>query len=76
MPPDIPAAQFRPVDRDAAAGHIFATVIANPLDDRDGAGIPDREAFPGNTAKVTLAGNSAVKHRVADENVFFRNNRA
>ena len=46
IPPDMPAAKLRPVapeDHDAAAGHVLAAVVADPLHDRGRAGVADRE---------------------------------
>ena len=70
MPPDMPAAKLRPVwpmHDDDAAGHVFAAVVARALDDRDGAGVADREALAGDAAEVAFARDRAVEHRVADD---------
>ena len=52
---------------DDAAGHVLAAVVAEALDDRDGAGVAHREALAGDAAEVALAGDGAVEHRVADD---------
>ncbi|MEZ5073990.1 MAG: hypothetical protein R2691_04050 [Solirubrobacterales bacterium] len=39
------AAAGRTEDDDAAAGHVLAAVLADPLDDGEGAGVADREAL-------------------------------
>src|SRR5215469_9925040 len=59
---------------DDAAGHIFAAMVAGALDDRNGPGIADGEAFTGHAAEIALAFDCAVKHRVSDDNRFFRHN--
>ena len=61
-----------PDDDDETAGHIFAAVIARALHHRDGAGIAHREAFPGNAAEISLAGNGAVQHGIARDDGVFR----
>ena len=45
-------------------------MIADAFDDGDGAGIAHREAFAGDAPEIALAGNGAVKHRIADDDVF------
>ena len=70
MPPDMPAAKLRPVcaeDDDDAAGHVFAAVVADALDDGDGAGVAHGEALAGDAAEIAFAGDGAVEHRVADD---------
>ncbi len=46
-------------------------MIADSLDDGDGAGVPHREALPGETPNVRAAGGGAVEHGVADDHVLF-----
>ena len=70
MPPDMPAAKLRPVwpmHHDHAAGHVFAAVVADALDDRDGAGIAHGETLAGDAAEIAFARDGAVKHGVADD---------
>ena len=52
---------------DHAAGHVFAAVVARPLDDRDGAGIAHREALAGDAAEIAFAFDRAVEHGIADD---------
>ena len=59
---------------DGAAGHIFAPVVANTLDNSDGAGIADGETFAGNAAEITFAAGGAEQHGVADNDIFLRHN--
>ena len=35
----------------ASTGHVLTTVVPGPFDNRDGARIPDRKAFPGDARK-------------------------
>ncbi len=60
-------------DQHAAARHVFAAVVANPFDNRNGAGIAHREALARHAAEIAFAGDGAVKHRIADDDGFFRN---
>src|SRR5260370_34504243 len=57
---------------DHAAGHVFAAMIARALDDGGDTRIAHREAFTRDTLEIRLAGNRAVKHGVADNDVFGR----
>ena len=50
-------------DDDAAAGHVFAAVIADAFDDRVRAGVADAEALADDAAEVDLAGDRAVADR-------------
>ena len=63
MPPDMPAATFRPVrpehHRDAA-GHVLAAVITQALDDRGGPGVADAEPLPHLAPDEDLARRRAV----------------
>ena len=54
---------------DDAAGHVFAAMVAGAFDDRDGAGVAHREALAGDAAEIALAGDRAVQHGVADDDV-------
>src|SRR6185369_3448107 len=60
---------------DAAAGHVFATVVAHALDNRAHAGVAHAESFARHAADVSLAARRAVKPDVADDDVFFRHER-
>src|SRR5262245_42718278 len=51
----------------AAAGHVFAAMIADALDDSNCSGIAHRKALAGNAAEITFAADSAVKHRITDD---------
>jgi hypothetical protein len=53
-----------------AAGHVFAAVVADALDDGGHAGVADGEALAGHAADVGLAGGGAVEGDVADDDVF------
>ena len=44
-------------------------MVTHALDHRHGAGVPDREAFAGDPFDVGLAGDGAIEHRVADDDV-------
>src|SRR4029077_14638147 len=50
-----------------AAGHVFAAVVAGAFHDSDGAGVAHGEALARDAAEITLAGDGAVEHRVADD---------
>ena len=56
---------------DAAAGHVFAAMIADAFDDGGNAGIAHGEAFTGDATEITFAGNGAVQHGVADNDIVF-----
>ena len=74
MPPLMPAAKLRPVrpeHDDAAAGHVLAAVVADALDDRDGAAVAHGESLAGQAADVRLAARRAVERDVADDDVLF-----
>ena len=57
-------------DNDFAAGHVFATVVADAFDDGVDAGVPNREALAGHAADENFTGGGAVKGDVADDDVF------
>src|SRR5215831_18549866 len=63
----------RPDHHHHAAGHIFAAMVAGALDHGDSAGVAHGETFAGDAAEITLAGDCAVQHRVADDDRFFGN---
>ena len=54
-------------DDDGPPGHVLAAVRADPLDDRLGAAVADREAHPGPADEVEPAGRGAVEDRVAGD---------
>ena len=71
----MPAAKLRPVSpmhHDDAAGHVFAAMVADALDDGDGAGIAHREALARDAAEIAFALDRAVEHGVADDDRFLR----
>ena len=53
----------------ATPGHVFATVIADGLDDSVNAGVADAEALARHAAHKNLARRRAVKRHVADDDV-------
>ena len=55
---------------DDAARHVFAAMVAGAFDDGDGAGIAHGKSLAGDAAEITLAGNRAVEHGVADDDAF------
>src|SRR5262249_54863351 len=56
-------------DHDAAAGHVFATMVANAFDDRQRAAVADAEPFGRSAAEERLATGRAVQGDVADDDV-------
>src|SRR3546814_6052863 len=56
-------------DRDDAAGHIFAGVVARAFDYRHRARISDRETLAGDAIEESLALDRTVKDGVADDDV-------
>ena len=50
-----------------AAGHVFTAVVADTLDDGDGAGVADGEALAGDAPEVALPTRGAVEDGVADD---------
>src|SRR5690606_28647246 len=56
-------------DHDGAAGHVLATVVAAPLDDRDGARVPDAHPLADATCREQGSARSAVEQRVARDDV-------
>ena len=68
----MPAAKLRPVSPstdDDAAGHVFAAMVAAAFDHRDRARVAHREALAGDALEIGLAGDRAVEHGVADDDV-------
>src|SRR5436190_2022196 len=59
-------------DKNDAAGHVFAAMIANTFDDGDGAGIPHRETLTGDAAQIAFTAYRAIKHGIADDDRLFR----
>src|SRR5690242_10560370 len=66
---EVPAGRAQ--DDDAAAGHVFAAVIAHALDHRDGAAVPDGEALAGDAAEIRLSARRPIERDVADDDVLF-----
>src|SRR5260221_3960197 len=56
-------------DERHAAGHILATVLANPFDHRERAAIANGKAFAGAASNEKLSGGCAVEDRVTRQNV-------
>src|SRR5262249_13603565 len=52
---------------DDAAGHVFAAVVADALDDGERAGVAHAEAFAGAAGRVEFAAGRAVQARIADD---------
>ncbi len=61
---------------DRAVRHVLAAVVADALDHRHGAGVPDGEALAGAAGAVELAAGRAVEGRVPDEAGLGRRRRA
>ena len=59
----------RAEDDDAAAGHVLAAVVADPLDHRVGAGVPHREALAGEAAEEGAPAGRPVEDGVADDHL-------
>jgi hypothetical protein len=53
---------------DCAARHVLAAMIADSLDYRDRAAVPDSEPLADNSCDVRFAGCRAVEYRVAGQN--------
>ena len=56
-------------DEHAAAGHVFAGVIADAFDDGQRAAVADGKPLAGNAADIRLAARRAVERDVADDDV-------
>src|ERR1035437_2222947 len=54
----------------APAGHVFATMIADALDDRIHAAVPHAEPFARHAAHERLAARGSIECHVADDDVF------
>ena len=52
---------------DDPAGHVFTAVVADTLDDGDGAGVADGEALAGDAPEVALPTRGAGEDGVADD---------
>src|SRR5258707_9693186 len=59
----------RTKDEGDAAGHVFATVLADAFDNGESAAVADGEAFARASGDEKLAGSGAVENSVAGENV-------
>ncbi len=57
-------------DDHAAAGHVFAAMIADPFHDRVDAAVPDAETFPGPAAQVSFAAGAAIERHIAGDDTF------
>ena len=71
----MPAPKLRPARTehdDAAAGHVFAAVIADGFDDRMHAAVAHAEALARHAADVRLAAGRAIQRDVADDDVLLR----
>ena len=72
MPPDMPAAKFRPTGAEhghPAAGHVLAAVVAGALDHRGRAGVPHAEPLADHAAQEHLAAGRAVADHVARDHL-------
>jgi hypothetical protein len=66
----MPAAKLRPVSPmhdHETAGHVFAAMVADAFDHRDGARVAHGKALARDAAEVALALDGAVQHGVADD---------
>ena len=54
---------------DHAAGHVFAAVLANAFDHREGAAVAHAKAFAGAARDEKLAGGGAVQNGIAREHI-------
>src|SRR5439155_3054344 len=52
-----------------ASSHIFAAMVAGAFDHRDRARVAHGEALACNAFEVSFAGDGAVKHRIADDDI-------
>src|SRR4029078_8522637 len=59
-----------------ASGHVLAAVVADALHHRRRARVAHREALAGDAAEEDLAADRSVEHRVADDDVLLRHDRA
>src|SRR5438105_15063638 len=57
---------------DQTVGHVFAAVIADAFNHSRRAGVADCKSFDGNASEKCFAAGGAVKHNVADQDIFFR----
>ena len=65
-------AACRPEDYSAAAGHILAPVVTDPLDDSYRTAVTDTKPLAHLTVDVHFASRSPVKQRIAGDDVLFR----
>jgi hypothetical protein len=65
----IPAARAK--NQNQAIRHVFAPVVANPLNDGSRPGISDRKALPRHSIEERFATRRAVKSNVPDYDIFF-----
>src|SRR3546814_7517203 len=61
-----------PQHGDDATRHIFAAMVAHALDDGGRTWIANGETFTSHALQIGLAGDGAVKHGVADDDVLRR----
>ena len=79
MPPDMPAPKLRPgrPEHDhPAAGHVLAAVVADALDDGEGARVAHAEALADDAAQEDLAAGRAVGDHVAGDDVVLGDERS
>ena len=62
----------RAENHDAAAGHVFAAVIADAFHNGLRAAVADGEPLADHAAQVQFAVNRAVQNHIAGDDVFFR----
>ena len=60
-------------NHDGATGHVFATMVADPLDDGGAARVADTEALAGAAVGKEMPRDGPVHHGVADDAVLFGN---
>ena len=60
-------------DHDGATGHVFATMVADSLDDGGAARVADTEALAGAAVGKEMPRDGPVHHGVADDAVLFGN---
>jgi len=55
-----------------AAGHVFARMVADPLDNGNRPAVPYRKAFAGHSMNIQLSARCAVKIDVAGDDIAVR----
>src|SRR4029079_2494784 len=55
-----------------AAGHVFATVVADAFHHRHGAGVAHGKPLTGDAGEIRLTGDRAIEHGVADDDALVR----